>query len=57
MFRKREVLKKVIAYMTLGIDVTRLFSDMVMVSSSAYASAVAATTSRSRHRYLYVCSI
>ena len=32
MFRKREVLKKVIAYMTLGIDVTRLFSDMVMVS-------------------------
>ena len=35
MFRKREVLKKVIAYMTLGIDVTRLFSDMVMVSSTA----------------------
>ena len=27
--RKREVLKKVIAYMTLGIDVSRLFADMV----------------------------
>lgn len=32
--RKREVIKKVIAYMTLGIDVSRLFSDMVLVSSS-----------------------
>lgn len=29
--RKREVIKKVIAYMTLGIDVTRLFTDMIMV--------------------------
>jgi AP-4 complex subunit beta-1 len=28
--RKREVIKKVIAYMTLGIDVSRLFTDMVM---------------------------
>jgi AP-4 complex subunit beta-1 len=28
--RKREVIKKVIAYMTLGIDVSRLFSEMVM---------------------------
>jgi hypothetical protein len=46
MFRKREVLKKVIAYMTLGIDVTRLFSDMVMVSSTA----AAATTRSYRYR-------
>ena len=28
--RKREVIKKVIAYMTLGIDVSPLFSQMVM---------------------------
>jgi len=28
--RKREIIKKVIAYMTLGIDVSRLFTDMVM---------------------------
>ena len=31
--RKREIIKKVIAYMTLGIDVSRLFSEMVMVST------------------------
>jgi hypothetical protein len=29
--RKRDVIKKVIAYMTLGIDVSRLFSDMILV--------------------------
>ena len=29
--RKRDVIKKVIAYMTLGIDVSRLFTDMIMV--------------------------
>ena len=29
--RKREVIKKVIAYMTLGIDVSRLFSDMMLL--------------------------
>jgi AP-4 complex subunit beta-1 len=28
--RKRDIIKKVIAYMTLGIDVSRLFSDMIM---------------------------
>lgn len=28
--RKREIIKKVIAYMTLGIDVSRLFTDMIM---------------------------
>ncbi len=31
MRRKREIIKKVIAYMTLGIDVSRLFTDMIMV--------------------------
>jgi AP-4 complex subunit beta-1 len=30
MKRKRDVLKKVIAYMTLGIDVSRLFTEMIM---------------------------
>jgi vesicle coat complex subunit len=30
MKRKREIIKKVIAYMTLGIDVSRLFTDMIM---------------------------
>ena len=30
--KKREVIKKVIAYMTLGIDVSKVFSEMVMVS-------------------------
>jgi len=29
--RKRDVLKKVIAYMTMGVDMSRLFSDMVLV--------------------------
>ena len=28
--RKRDVIKKVIAYMTLGIDVSRLFTEMVL---------------------------
>lgn len=32
--RKREVLKKVIAYMTLGIDVSRLFPDMVLATNT-----------------------
>jgi AP-4 complex subunit beta-1 len=32
--KKREVIKKVIAYMTLGIDVSRLFSDMVMACAT-----------------------
>lgn len=35
--RKREAIKKVIAYMTLGIDVSRLFTDMVMVSAAPLA--------------------
>jgi len=32
--KKRDVVKKVIAYMTLGIDVSRLFSDMIMASKT-----------------------
>ena len=31
----KEVIKKVIAYMTLGINVSRLFSEMVMACQSA----------------------
>jgi AP-4 complex subunit beta-1 len=31
MKRKREIIKKVIAYMTLGIDVSRLFTEMMLV--------------------------
>lgn len=31
--KSREVIKKVLAYMTLGIDVSRLFSEMIMVLS------------------------
>lgn len=30
MKRKREIIKRVIAYMTLGIDVSRLFTEMIM---------------------------
>lgn len=32
--KKRDALKKVIAYMTLGIDVSPLFSDMIMASAT-----------------------
>ncbi|KYO01435.1 putative AP-4 complex subunit beta [Plasmodium gaboni] len=32
--KKREVLKKVIAYMTLGVDVSKLFPDIIMISST-----------------------
>jgi len=32
--KKREVVKRVIAYMTLGIDVSRLFTEMIMATSS-----------------------
>jgi hypothetical protein len=31
--RKRDIIKKVIAYMTLGIDVSRLFTEMILVSN------------------------
>jgi len=29
--KRREIIKKVIAYMTLGIDVSRLFTEMMLV--------------------------
>ena len=32
--KRREVIKKVIAYMTLGVDVSKLFTDMVRISST-----------------------
>ena len=32
--RKQGVIKKVIAYMTLGIDVSRLFSDMILACNT-----------------------
>ncbi|KNA01992.1 adapter-like protein complex 4 beta 1 subunit [Plasmodium vivax North Korean] len=32
--KKREVLKKVIAYMTLGVDVSKLFPDIIMMSNT-----------------------
>lgn len=32
--RKRDVIKKVIAYMTLGIDVSRLFADMTLACNT-----------------------
>ena len=44
--KKREAIKKVIAYMTLGIDVSRLFSDMVRApgrGAEVKNAAVAAT--------------
>ena len=34
MDKKREVIKRVIAYMTLGIDVSKLFSEMIMASAT-----------------------
>jgi vesicle coat complex subunit len=32
--RKRDIIKKVIAYMTLGIDVSGLFTEMIMAIES-----------------------
>ncbi|CAG9324707.1 unnamed protein product [Blepharisma stoltei] len=32
--KRREAIKKVIAYMTLGVDVSKLFTDMVLISST-----------------------
>ena len=34
---RKDVVKKVIAFMTIGVDVTSLFSDMVMVCASMHA--------------------
>jgi hypothetical protein len=36
--KKREIVKRVIAYMTLGIDVSKLFSEMIMVRSGALST-------------------
>jgi len=36
--KKREVVKRVIAYMTLGIDVSKLFSEMIMVCDGALST-------------------
>lgn len=36
--KKREVVKRVIAYMTLGIDVSKLFSEMIMVRGGALST-------------------
>lgn len=32
--KKRDVIKKVIAYMTLGIDVSRLYTEMIKASKT-----------------------
>lgn len=34
--RKRDIIKKVIAYMTLGIDVSRLFTEMMLAIETRY---------------------
>ena len=34
--RKRDIMKKVIAYMTLGIDVSRLFTEMMLAIESEF---------------------
>lgn len=36
--RKRDIIKKVIAYMTLGIDVSRLFSEMMLAIETRYVT-------------------
>ncbi|ETO31638.1 hypothetical protein RFI_05481 [Reticulomyxa filosa] len=46
---KREVIKKVIAYMTLGIDVSSLFSDMVMATNTR-------DFVQKKMVYLYLCT-
>lgn len=47
--QKREVIKKVIAYMTLGIDVSCLFSDMVMATHTR-------DLVQKKMVYLYLCT-
>ena len=46
--KKREVIKRVIAYMTLGIDVSKLFSEMIMVRLALPAVACALPAERVR---------
>lgn len=38
--RKRDIIKKVIAYMTLGIDVSRLFTEMMLAIETRYVFSV-----------------
>lgn len=38
--RKRDIIKKVIAYMTLGIDVSRLFSEMMLAIETRYVQSL-----------------
>jgi hypothetical protein len=38
--RKRDIIKKVIAYMTLGIDVSRLFTEMMLAIETRYVVVV-----------------
>lgn len=47
--KRREAIKKVIAYMTLGIDVSRLFSEMVMAASTK-------DVIQKKMVYLYLCT-
>eukprot|EP01083_Nonionella_stella_P022282 61615_1 len=47
--QKREVIKKVIAYMTLGIDVSRLFSEMIMATHTQ-------DLVQKKMVYLYLCT-
>lgn len=47
--QKREVIKKVIAYMTLGIDVSKLFSDMIMATNTS-------DLVQKKMVYLYLCT-
>ena len=47
--KRREVIKRVIAYMTLGIDVSRLFSEMIMASHTT-------DIVQKKLVYLYICN-
>eukprot|EP00164_Ancoracysta_twista_P001705 GFYU01002235.1.p1 GENE.GFYU01002235.1~~GFYU01002235.1.p1 ORF type:complete len:611 (-),score=160.67 GFYU01002235.1:77-1909(-) len=47
--RKRDVIKRVIAYMTLGIDVSRLFSEMIMATNTK-------DMVQKKMVYLYLCN-
>eukprot|EP00736_Rhodelphis_marinus_P014412 Rmarinus@m.11305 len=47
--KRRDVIKKVIAYMTLGIDMSRLFSEMIMAASTK-------DLVQKKMVYLYICN-
>eukprot|EP00968_Pinguiococcus_pyrenoidosus_P002117 scaffold109_cov252-Pinguiococcus_pyrenoidosus.AAC.102 len=46
--RKRELIKKVIAYMTLGLDVSRLFPEMMMAIGKRASERKVAVEMRNR---------